>query len=87
MDRPEIRRTAKLMRGAAFYSSLAAGAAVLIGGAMAVVALQSAQATPAFTAQTKLPCTNCHTSPAGGADHLTDFGKEFQANGNKLPKK
>jgi len=44
-----------------------------------------ARATPVFAGQTGLPCTRCHTAPTGGKA-LTDFGKEFQANGNKLKK-
>jgi hypothetical protein len=31
------------------------------------------------------PCSRCHTSPTGGKD-LTDFGKEFKANGNQMKK-
>jgi hypothetical protein len=43
------------------------------------------QATPVFAGQTGLPCARCHTAPAGGKD-LTDVGKDFKANGNKLKK-
>jgi hypothetical protein len=42
-----------------------------------------ATATPAYAAQTKLACGNCHTNPAGGGA-LTSRGKKFQANGHKL---
>ena len=59
------------------------GAAVLIGGSLTIPS--PARATPVFAGQTGLPCTRCHTSPAGGKA-LSDFGKEFQANGNKLKK-
>jgi hypothetical protein len=59
------------------------GAAVLIGGSLTVPT--SARATPVFAGQTGLPCTRCHTAPTGGKA-LTDFGKDFQANGNKLKK-
>jgi hypothetical protein len=45
----------------------------------------SAVATPKFGAATGQPCAACHVRPDGGTE-LTDFGKKFQANGNKLPK-
>ena len=57
----------------------------LIGGAIATVVSRPVQALPAYTQQTALPCARCHTNPSGGPD-LTDFGKEFQANGDKLKK-
>jgi hypothetical protein len=45
-----------------------------------------AAALPIYAQQTNLPCSQCHVNPAGGKDlTLTDFGKEFQANGDKLP--
>jgi hypothetical protein len=56
---------------------------VLIGGSLTIPS--PARATPVFAGQTGLACTRCHTAPAGGKA-LTDFGKEFQANGNKLKK-
>jgi hypothetical protein len=62
---------------------LIGGAAVLIGGSLTIPT--SARATPVFAGQTGLPCTRCHTAPTGGKA-LTDFGKDFQANGNKLKK-
>lgn len=65
---------------------LAAGAAILSGVTMTIIAPQPVHATPAFTEQTHLPCTQCHTSPSNGAN-LTKFGKEFQTNGHKLPKR
>ena len=46
---------------------------------------RSAIATPKFGAATGQPCAACHVRPDGGTE-LTDFGKKFQANGNKLPK-
>jgi hypothetical protein len=66
--------------------SLATGlAAAVLAAVMVIVASPlPAQATPAFSAKTGLPCGRCHTSPAGG--DLTNFGKTFRANGNKLPK-
>ena len=69
-----------------FYSAIVVGVAMLASGAVGVVISKSAQATPAFTAQTKLPCTQCHSKPGGGANDLTDLGKKFHDNGNKMPK-
>lgn len=57
--------------------------AALIAGAMALLPPRPAQATPAFAAQTKLPCGKCHVNPAGGGPR-TPFGNAFQKNGNKL---
>jgi hypothetical protein len=79
--RLEILTTSR--RCATVALCLAGGAAVLIGGSLTIP--NPAQATPVFAGQTGLPCTRCHTAPAGGKA-LTDFGKEFQANGNKLKK-
>jgi hypothetical protein len=59
------------------------GAAILICGSLTIPS--PVQATPVFAGQTGQPCTRCHTSQTGGKE-LTDFGKEFKANGNKLKK-
>ena len=73
---------------AAFGLAIGVSVAILAAGATTVVAPTSAQASAKFTAQTKQPCTRCHMAAKGAsADNLTEFGKEFQANGNKLPKK
>ena len=78
------RRISDLLASAPSCCVFAAGAAILAATTIAVVTPSPVLASPAFTAQTKLPCTQCHTSAAGGADKLTDFGKSFKANGNKL---
>jgi hypothetical protein len=62
----------------------AGGAAILMVSALAVLS-RPAQATPVFAGQTGMPCSRCHTSQTGGKE-LTDFGKDFKANGNKLKK-
>ncbi len=62
----------------------AVAAAILIAGAALTIAPRQAQATPAYAAQTKLPCGKCHTTPSGGPRN--DFGNAFAANGHKLPK-
>ena len=59
-------------------------AAALLGIMAAGSIPRQAKALPAYAQQTNLPCSQCHVNPAGGKD-LTDFGKKFQANGNKLP--
>jgi Spy/CpxP family protein refolding chaperone len=65
----------------------AAGLAVAVVLAAAAVSVtpRSASATPAYAAETKLPCGRCHVNPAGGGPN-TPFGKEFAANGHKLKK-
>jgi hypothetical protein len=68
------------------YIGLTGLVGILVAAA-AVCLLESpaAVATPQFGAATGQPCSACHVRPDGGAD-LTDLGKKFQANGNKLPK-
>ncbi|MGA7388453.1 MAG: hypothetical protein WCD13_09950 [Pseudolabrys sp.] len=64
---------------------LAAGitTALFAGATFALVGTTPASAKPEFAAQTKLPCGQCHTNPAGGGK-LKAFGEKFKANGNKL---
>jgi hypothetical protein len=66
-------------------ASLAVGitGAVFIVGAVAVFGAAPANAKPEFSAQTKLPCGQCHANPAGGGK-LKAFGEKFKAKGNKL---
>jgi hypothetical protein len=59
--------------------------ALVTASAACFLISRSATATPQFGAATGQPCAACHVRPDGGAE-LTDFGKKFQANGNKLPK-
>lgn len=58
-------------------------AAVFVSGAVAVFLGAPAHAKAEFSAQTKLPCGQCHANPAGGGK-LKTFGEKFKANGNKL---
>jgi len=52
--------------------------------AMAVtLAPRHAAAKPEYSAQTSLPCGQCHTNPAGGGK-LKAFGEKFKANGHKV---
>jgi hypothetical protein len=60
-------------------------AALLIASAACLLIARTAKATPQFGAATGQPCAACHVRPDGGPD-LTEFGKKFQANGNKMPK-
>jgi hypothetical protein len=64
--------------------TMGVASAVLLGIVAAGSVHRPAVALPAYAQQTKLPCSQCHINPAGGKD-LTDFGKKFQANGDKLP--
>ena len=57
--------------------------AVFVVGAVAVFGAAPANAKPEFSAETKLPCGQCHANPAGGGK-LKAFGEKFKANGNKL---
>jgi hypothetical protein len=79
----EVLTTSRRRATVALCLACIGGAAVLIGGSLTIPS--PARATPVFAGQTGLPCTRCHTAPTGGKA-LTDFGKEFQANGNKLKK-
>jgi hypothetical protein len=88
MVREEMPGTSRLSGMTVFALAIGVSVAILGAGATTLLKPTSAQASAKFTAQTKLPCTRCHTSANGaGAGNLTDFGKEFQANGNQLPKK
>jgi hypothetical protein len=59
--------------------------AIVVAGAAVILSPRPAQATMAYTAQTGLPCGKCHVNSAGGGA-LTDYGKAFAANGDKVPK-
>ena len=55
--------------------------------AIAIIVLSAphaARATPQFATQTGQPCTQCHTD-LNTPMNLTDYGKAFLANGNKVP--
>lgn len=67
---PQARRAAV---GRSFAVLLAAGAA-LVGAA-------TSEAIPAFSRQTRLGCYSCHTMPP----ELNSFGRDFLANGYRLP--
>lgn len=61
-------------------ASIATIAAVV--AAMVLIApRREAEARSAYSSQTGLRCEQCHTR----SGNLTDFGKRFRANGNKLP--
>jgi cytochrome c5 len=62
----------------------AAAVLVAVGGAVLMLSGPAA-ANPQFAAETGKTCTDCHTTPEGGAA-LTPFGQKFKDNGNKLPK-
>jgi mono/diheme cytochrome c family protein len=65
----------------------AAGAALAVGGVLAIVAApKPAAALPAYAASTGKACGACHTNPAGGGAR-TAYGEAFAANGHKVPGK
>ena len=70
-------------RRTAHYLAVSLMASVLMTGATALFLAAPANAKPEFSAETKLPCGQCHANPAGGGK-LKAFGEKFKANGNKL---
>jgi hypothetical protein len=58
--------------------------AVLTVAIVLLSAPHAAQATQQFATQTGLPCSQCHAD-LNAPMNLTDFGKAFLANGNKVP--
>jgi hypothetical protein len=69
------------------YSTVTCGAAaILVAAAISLTISSPAYATPQFASQSGKPCAQCHQKPDGGPE-LTPFGKAFQANGDKIPKK
>jgi len=64
-------------------SACALGVVALTAAAMLVATPRQASAKPEFSAQTGLPCGQCHANPAGGGK-LKAFGEKFKANGNKV---
>jgi hypothetical protein len=59
------------------------GTAALLSAAATFVGTTPANAKPEFTAQTKLPCVQCHQNASGGGK-LKAFGEKFKANGYKV---
>ena len=53
--------------------------ALLIAGAMIMIASGPSNATPAFAKKTGQPCTKCHTAPPV----LNDYGKKFKESQGK----
>jgi mono/diheme cytochrome c family protein len=64
----------------------AVAAAAVVGGALIVAAPKSAEALPAYAAQTGKACGACHQNKAGGGARNA-YGEAFAANGHKLPGK
>ena len=64
----------------------AVAVALVVGGALMVSVPKTAQALPAYAAQTGKACGACHQNPAGGGPRNA-FGEAFAANGHKLPAK
>ena len=70
-------KSATLVLGLLATAALAV--AVIIAGAP-----HAAHANQQFATQTGLPCSQCHAD-LNTPMNLTDFGKAFLANGNKVP--
>jgi acetaldehyde dehydrogenase (acetylating) len=79
------KSTMKVNEKKVFVVACGTATAIIIAGAISLLTAQPVAATPQFATQTGKSCTDCHTSPEGGAS-LTPFGEKFKANGNKLPK-
>ena len=75
-----------LIISACLTAAAVVAVAGLISAATVVVAPKTAQATPQYAAETKLPCGRCHVNPAGGGPR-TAFGNAFAKNDHKLPAK
>ena len=74
------------MQRKSLYSSVCCTLAAVAGtGLISLLLARPALATAQFAQETGKSCAYCHTAAAGGGP-LTDAGKKFQANGNKLPK-
>ncbi|MEP6549322.1 MAG: hypothetical protein ABJD53_17830 [Gammaproteobacteria bacterium] len=63
-----------------------AAGALVVAGAAILIAMQPAAATPQFAKDTGKACGDCHTNAKGGGA-LNSLGKQFKANGNKMPSK
>ena len=83
MIHSKIRGTSNPARTTGFCLAAGIATALFAGATCALVGATPANAKPEFAAQTKLPCGQCHTNPAGGGK-LKAFGEKFKANGNKL---
>jgi len=55
--------------------------AAVVAAMVLIVLRREAVAWSAYSSQTGLRCEQCHTR----SGNLTEFGKRFKANGNKLP--
>jgi hypothetical protein len=67
-----------------FAIATGASAAIVLGGAIALLLTQPAAATAQFAKDTGKSCATCHTNAKGGGP-LTPLGEQFKANGNKMP--
>jgi hypothetical protein len=76
-------RTAYVSSTCKLMTAVATAAVFAVAAIMLAMTPRPADATPQFAAQTKLPCGQCHASPAGGGK-LKPFGERFKAKGNKL---
>lgn len=76
---------ASILTKALVLSGGVAGLMAIIGLVTAMLTIGAGQvnAKPEFSAQTKLPCGQCHQTASGGGP-LTAFGKKFKDNGFKV---
>jgi hypothetical protein len=81
METPNMQAHVKI----AFSLICGTASAILLAGAMSLIASQSANATTKYAQETGKPCAQCHQHPTGGPQ-LTPFGEKFRANGYQLSK-
>jgi hypothetical protein len=87
MRSPDVRRQRYKSPGRrASWPLLVGGAstpaiAAMVSATVLIVPHREAVAWSAYSSQTGLRCEQCHTR----SGNLTQFGKKFKANGNKLP--
>lgn len=67
-----------LLFGAMFF-----GIAILLGATAVGIGSREANATEAFSRQTRQQCGACHVNPSGSGK-LTAKGQKFKANGFRL---
>lgn len=82
----DIKESAmKVNLGKTFLFACSMAGAVVVTGAISLLAAPRAAATAQFAKDTGKSCGDCHSNASGGGA-LTPFGEKFKANGNKMPK-
>ena len=72
------------VKSVALALAVVVATAALAGAIMILSGPHPAHATQQFATQTGQPCSQCHAD-LNTPMNLTDYGKAFLANGNKVP--